>query len=239
MSEGYRDEIEALRAREEALEKELAEAKALEEQLTRATPPSPQPPSSPKGAAMSPLEFIMALMLIVGVILAVIVGVTGMLSERRSRQSAQEPAPPVTAPAFRYYYANAVWHAHVKSADGVDLEPGSECRIESAPSYKSLQDDTATLLSGVKVTCGTLVLFTGDGAVQRNLTWGASKRRAPDAPDQYIMDIIYMYYMDVDTPSVTIITARGLASFTRERPQMRVELEITPGSDSVTLVPSP
>jgi hypothetical protein len=111
-------------------------------------------------------------------------------------------------------------------------------------SQRARRAATGDVMGPVDVICGTLALFDPSSHKKygsfTETGLDATSRRAPGAPDQFIVDLNYSDTGDStrEMPFAHIATGRGLASFTRELPQMRVELEITPGSDPVTLVPS-
>lgn len=228
----YRDEEDALRARNDALESELAQERRERVQLEAEhkrqllqargiVPPEP--------AVTAPRRT--ALFLFVG--LASVLCVAGGMAYSLFRPVAR--TPPATP-----FVTHAAWHAKVASATGIPLAPGTDCRLESTLTYPTATSDAR--YATAKVTCGATVIYDSQDRSEQSATtlqFQDHRRDVAGLPPKRIVDLEY----DEEgprtraKPSAAINTARGLAVFTRELPALRVELTITPGSDPADVRP--
>lgn len=236
---GYRDEEDALRARNEALVSELArseeERARLESQhrqeLLQARGIVPIAPAQSR--RRSPVMFATIGALVVvslagGLALFLVRG-----SDGRSGRS---------RPAVQSSVAPAVWHAKVKSVAGVEVAVGAECRIESALRYHTAAAVSGTAYgAATKVTCGGVILYdsqdaTGNGA-SSTLEFDEKSKPTSQSPQARTFELDYDEQgpPSRQKPRIALSTSRGVALLTRELPALRVELVVTPGSDPASI----
>ena len=229
---GYRDEEDALRARNDALQDEVEQLRRERAQLDvqhardletarGVHPPALAPRGSQSRVALGLGVFVMLFSAGLGSAFFLI----------RSR-----PEPPPPPPVTTSFVVHATWHATVKSSVGTALTVGSLCQIDSALTYPPYGGPASS--ATVRVTCDTTVVYDSQDHTEidaSTLTFEDTKKPVAQHPEQRSIDLTYDEegQRSRKKPTAAITTARGLAVFTRALPELRVELAITPGSDPV------
>ena len=218
----YRDEEEALRARNEALvsEVEALERRAEEREIAhrsellaaRGIVGAPSRPAPERRSYL--VQGVLAGLIVVGFASAAMF----FTYTRESHHSAAA------------YLRSPTWHARVKSAAGMPLAVGSECVLEAKLGFRSA--DSPLQGATMKATCGSTVVYDSaeptEGESDTTLT--ETHRTVDHGRTSYDLSFDEQGPLDRQKPRASIATSRGVAVFTREQPELRVELSVSPGS---------
>lgn len=230
----YRDEEDALRARNEALQNEVEQLKRerstvaeahqrrlLEARRVGGLPPLPPLPHAARNRGA----------LLAGMASVVLVCMGASFMVLRSGSSTRKtPAP---APSR----VEALWHARVKSATGSSLQVGADCRLESTLRFPGPIKTGLAHGASMKVSCGSETLYdSSDHSELGSSTLSFDEVATPvatQAAESFTFDLHYDEEGERSRrkPMAAIDTGRGMAVFTRELPALRVELSIDPGSE--------
>lgn len=236
----YRDDRDALHARTEALEAEVAALRAQQEQSARlhereleaalqgqrpirVVLPSRRQRVHP-GAAIA-------------LVAASALAFTAVMTVRAVRHA------PQVASAGPAHAAFAVWEAKVVTAEGMELAPGTKCTILSKMELGA--GDPAP--SAPVIHCGDLVPVYDPGMPlgASRASFSAEERFAPtsdSATDDLdlvrtprVFDLVYNEAGELDRPlpALALDTARGVAVLSRGEPALQIELAVTPQSRPV------
>lgn len=207
MDSRYRDEHAALRAKQTALEDEVARLTAENEAL-RAPPTPPPPPQQTPGRG-----------LVLGLIVMVsLLGGAGMfVFKMRARRVDTVPARSV----------QASWEATVKTAAGAaGVREGAPCTIRARLDYRGA---TFHAVHETVVQCGGIEVYSERGVFAAGnsieVTYDATTK---DGRHDFQLDekgVTTRAY-----PHAAIATADGVGIIEGEAPKMAIVLAITPGS---------
>lgn len=232
----YRDDRDALHARNDALE---AEVQALREERDRALEAAGQEPHSSRfvvpgsRSAVHPGA--------VGGLVGASVAAFAVVMSVRAFMGHSGASAPVSAVGT----ALAVWDATVVSAQGKELAVGAPCTIES----RLQLDRTHVTSARTKVRCGSVVLYDGEdrrtppGASQA--TFEATHRSVTEEevgnPDYANLEQVFDLVFEERgaparaLPRITVDTTAGTANLRRELSSLSVDLAVTPGSRPVSV----
>jgi len=205
----YRDDREALQARVEALEGELASQKSHYEQELDALRVGVTPPSKRKSRLLLTAGIAAAVVVLGGVAVGLLASSSGRSDEPVVVEMVQTPPAPKADYVPMRTEAHR-WHGRVVSATGTTtpLQAGAECAVMAGVMVRANRDEA----EDTRVTlfyCGEerFVQITGANAFAPTTATGMAKRSSPGATH---FTLGYRSGPEKD-PAVQIDTARGVA----------------------------
>lgn len=222
----YRDDRDALHARNQALEDELAAARQREEHAAR----THEDELTAALQGQRPIRVVLperhqrihagAAAAMIG---ASVLAFTAVLGLRATRTYSGCPHSAANAVV-------ATWDARVITAAGAAVEPGDACTITSTMRFSAGKP----VPDAPRVDCGPLSHLYDSAAPSKmaNVTHPSSSVEQHVVDGALALDLVYTEQGDAERilPRISIDTARGVATIRRDDPELLVELAVTPHS---------
>ncbi len=222
----YRDDRDALHARNQALEAEVAALRERQEQAARIH-------DAELEAALQgqrPIRMVLpdrhqrihvgAAAAMIGASVLAFTAVMGARANRFGGACPQSLAPTV----------EATWDARVVRAEGAPLAPGDACTITAAMRFVRGR----AIAEAPRVDCGTRAKLYDPVALDKlaQLSKPSLSVSQHVVKSTLALDLVYNESGEADRvlPHVAIDTARGVATVRRDDPALAVELAVSPNS---------
>lgn len=159
----------------------------------------------------------------------------------------QPALPPLMPAPTRVSTLRVVWHATVQEARGIALHKGRPCLVEAETTSSGVLADSPVL--STRISCGTTMLYDSlDPARGESSATARFEQGAPPTSPHYdpFGDSagVNLRYDEAGTvgralPRASIATKQGSVLLLRDKPALRVELRVEPGSGIVRSVHAP